>query len=70
MPTALRPQLMKEFHETEIMAHRGSKIMNTLMEQRMYWPGMRRDIEEDVNNCDECGDSKVEVQVVDDMAFG
>ena len=58
VPTGMWKALLSEFHESDVAGHRSAKQMSILMERRMYWPGMKRDIEDYTARCETCGDNK------------
>jgi len=58
IPTPLRSDLIREVHESDAGGHRGAKAIQHLLQARVYWPGMERDVRAFVSACEVCGDSK------------
>ena len=58
VPTPLRDDLIREVHECDAGGHRGAASVLHLLQKRVYWPGMERDVRAAVAACDKCGDSK------------
>jgi len=56
IPAAYRRQLFTAFHS---LAHPGSRTTGRLMGSRATWPYMKRDINNWVADCQECGHAKV-----------
>lgn len=50
IPQELRPQVLRQLHQT----HPGMTRMKTLARSYVFWPGMDRDIEELVGQCQQC----------------
>ena len=58
VPTAMRRDLIVELHENNALGHRGAKAVLNLLQARVYWPSMERDVREVIATCDKCGESK------------
>ncbi|XP_060881762.1 uncharacterized protein K02A2.6-like [Metopolophium dirhodum] len=56
IPKSLRKDLLKEVHST----HMGMSKMKTLCRSYMWWPGLDKDIENWVQSCDACLQSRSE----------
>lgn len=50
LPTALRIQAMENAH----LGHPGSTTMKRILRERVWWPGMDKDIEQTVKECFDC----------------
>lgn len=50
VPAKLRLKAMMIAHRT----HFGAESTTALLQEYVYWPGMHRDVDELVNNCEEC----------------
>ena len=58
VPTALRQQLIAEMHTTDSSTHRGADQLLLHLQRRFYWPGMQRDVDQYVADCDVCKECK------------
>ena len=50
VPAALRKKILKTIHE----CHLGIGKTNARANQILYWPGVARDIEEEISQCEIC----------------
>ena len=53
-----KEKILKEYHDAPLAGHPGVKRMKKLMEGKMEWSGMEKDIEEYVKGCQECQKNK------------
>jgi len=54
VPPVLRQDVFREMHSKGQAAHPGIKGTTSTVANDYYWPGLRRDVEEWVKNCDTC----------------
>ena len=60
VPTNLRPQILKEAHESPLAAHPGYHKMFASLKQNFFWPRMKKDTLEYVKKCLVCQKVKAE----------
>lgn len=54
----LRTRLLQVVHDSPIHAHPGREALFATVARRFFWPGISRDIQTFVGNCDQCGSNK------------
>ena len=52
VPRALRSKLVKDYHAH--LAHASAKVISDNLKSRYWWPGMSRDIDLIISECDTC----------------
>lgn len=52
LPSTLRPDVLQELHDR--MGHQGLDRTLSLLRQRVYWPGMIRDVQQYIDRCPRC----------------
>lgn len=60
VPKSLRPQILKEAHESPLAAHPGYHKMFASLKQGFFWPRMKKDTLEYVKKCLVCQKVKAE----------
>ena len=60
IPTALRPQILKEAHESPLAAHPGYHKMYASLKPNFFWPRMKKDALEFTRQCLVCQKVKAE----------
>jgi hypothetical protein len=55
VPLTLRKRIIEAAHCDFLAGHRGSSDTKNRIRQEYFWPGLSRDVEEFVSNCDPCG---------------
>lgn len=63
IPKDLRPQTMAECHDEPTAGHQGVLKTYKRMQQRYYWPKMRKDVATYVSRCDVCQRVKYDQQL-------
>lgn len=58
IPSSFRLQILSIFHEDLIAGHLGIRKTYLRLEQRIYWFGMRRDVNKYVKSCVKCQECK------------
>lgn len=58
IPEALQSTVISAFHSNTLMGHAGIRKTYGKLEQRVYWPNLRRDVQRYVNHCLVCQQSK------------
>ena len=59
VPKALRPQVLKEYHDTHFRAHAGYHKLLAQIREYFYWPNMKTQIQQYTRTCEQCMRSKV-----------
>ena len=54
LPTALRNQVMHNFHSSIYGVHRGAASTYREVSSRFFWPGMQEDVGDFVSTCEAC----------------
>ena len=52
LPSTLRPDVLIEMHDK--MGHQGVERTTSLLRQRVYWPGMTKDVQRYIEQCPRC----------------
>jgi transposase InsO family protein len=52
LPSSLRPQVLQELHDR--LGHQGLDRTLAMLRQRVYWPGITKDVEHYVKQCERC----------------
>lgn len=58
-PEPLRPEIIKECHETLPAGHKGIVKTFNRIRERFYWPGMKQEVERFIKNCRTCQLEKI-----------
>ena len=58
IPTSLRSELLRQYHDGACGGHLGESKTYERIADKMFWPGMYRDISEYVLSCSRCGARK------------
>jgi hypothetical protein len=58
IPLSLRPELLRQYHDGACGGHLGESKTYERIADKMFWPGMYRDISEYVLSCPRCGARK------------
>ena len=54
IPPRLRHPVLSYFHKSIVTLHQGIQRMMKLMQNRVYWKGIRKDIERFISECESC----------------
>src|SRR5260370_39300475 len=57
-----KEKVLKDYHDAPLAGHPGEKRMKKLMEGKIQWAGMERDIEEYDKGCQECQKNKPDMR--------
>ncbi|RVW76696.1 Transposon Tf2-8 polyprotein [Vitis vinifera] len=60
VPTALRGQLLQEFHDSKVAGHSGVLRTFKRLAQQFYWPSMYKNIQDYIQQCATCQKTKSE----------
>ncbi|RVW67435.1 Retrovirus-related Pol polyprotein from transposon 17.6 [Vitis vinifera] len=60
VPTALRGQLLQEFHDSKMAGHSGVLRTFKRLAQQFYWPSMYKNIQDYIQQCATCQKTKSE----------
>ena len=63
-PTAIRNEVLHLAHDDPSAGHLGFSRTFDHLQQRLYWPGMREDVQQWLLRCDKCGQRKTPTPVV------
>jgi len=58
IPPAIQHEVLTYFHESNYLMHQGKHRMTALMKNRVYWPGINKDIASFCRNCKACNVGK------------
>ncbi|ODM87732.1 Retrovirus-related Pol polyprotein from transposon 17.6 [Orchesella cincta] len=58
IPDAIKNEVIAFFHANKIAGHLGIRKTFSKLEQRVYWPNLRRDVQRYINYCLVCQESK------------
>lgn len=58
VPEGVRPDVMKEFHDSPLAGHPGSTKTVELVQRRFWWPNIYKDVRAYVRGCDNCQRTK------------
>ena len=59
---SLKKEILDEYHKQPQSGHPGYQKMLTALKKKLFWPGMKKDVANDLARCMECQLVKVEHQ--------
>ncbi|CAB0028468.1 unnamed protein product [Trichogramma brassicae] len=55
VPTAIRPELLRQYHDSAEAGHPGSDETHRALQRHFYWRGMQQDVRSHIRDCNLCG---------------
>ncbi|CAB0037208.1 unnamed protein product [Trichogramma brassicae] len=55
VPTAIRPELLLQYHDSAEAGHPGSDETHRALQRHFYWRGMQQDVRSHIRDCNLCG---------------